>query len=238
MALGSFEYVLLFTLTLILIGGKSLLGAFLLNRVIENTKKRGNFEIDFVFGIFILVLCFAVSRILYTYFDFFLTRFDYNKYHLIPNQYVWKAASVVFLSGLAILMFIIDKKVINFKFKGVFAYIIIAVIIFELIYPISSADDFELIAMVETIGALIGVILFPMIFIYLGIKTPRLRKISLIFAFGIIIFAIGAGIQARFVIIPLMEIYGAIMKSIVWIISISMKLIGLTMITYSCTKFY
>ena len=235
---GSFEYNLLLFLTFILIGGKCVLWSYLLKKILENAKKRGSFEVDFVFGIFICVLCLFVSRIIFVYVDFFLTGFDPNKYHLHPNAFIWKLASVTYLAGIAVLMFIIDKNVLKFKFKGIFAYIIIAVIIFLLMYPINTSEDFETVSTIETIGVLIGVVLLPIIFIYLGIKTPRLRKIAFIFAFGIIIFTIGGAILDRSLVAFFVEAFGSPIRIFIWIISITLKLIGLTMITYSCTKFY
>jgi hypothetical protein len=235
---GSFEYNLLLILSFILVGGKCILWAYLLKKLIENTKKRESFEVDFIFGIFFLVSCFIVSRIIFIYVDFFLTGFDMYKYHLHPNALIWKVATVTYLAGTAVLMFIIDKKVLKFKFKGIFAYIIIAVMIFILIYPINTYEDFEAVGNIETIGILTAIIIFPIIFIYLGIKTARLRKIAFIFAFGIIIFAIGGTLLNRSLEAALVEAFGSQIRIFIWTLSITLKLTGLTMITYSCTKFY
>jgi len=235
---NSFEFNLLLTLTIILLAGKLLLTLFLLKKIFENRKKTEKFEMDFVFGMFILILCFFISRLFYTYFDFFLTEFDSNKYHLPQYVIFWKLGGITYLTGTAILMFIIDKKVLKFKYKGIFAYIIIAVAIYELLYPINTAQDFEFVTIFEMIGVIVGVILFPVIFIYLGIRTPRLRMIAFTFAFGIIIYAIGSACVAEFIIESLVQGFGPNMRIIMWILSLILKLTGLIMISYSCTKFY
>ena len=235
---NTFEYNFLLTLTIILITGKFLLLAFVFKKVLEYNKTKQKFEIDFLFGGFILLLSLIISRIIFTYFDFVLTHFDSSKNHQYPNILFYKLGMISLEIGLSIFMFIVDKKALKFKFKGIFAYLLIAAAIFELLYPVNSAEDYEFLNIIDTICIFTSIALFPVIFFYLGIKNKKIRLIMLMFAFGIIFYAIGVIIQNEPIIGPLEQRFGTILRMMIWISGIALKLIGLTMISYSCTKLY
>ena len=170
------------------------------------------------------------------YFDFYLTQFDTSKYYLYPNIWYYKIGGLIYLSGFAILLFIIDKELIDFKLKGILAYIVLAVVFIELIYPVNSQEDFEFISALEIIAFFVG-LLVPLIFIYIGTKTPSLRTISFIFAIGIILFYIGVAIVAEFILAPLRESYGSTIQITIWILSLFLQIIGLGLMTYASTKY-
>ncbi|MFX0023722.1 MAG: hypothetical protein ACFE9S_15450 [Candidatus Hermodarchaeota archaeon] len=234
---NSFEYNLLYTLTLILMISKFLLTIYLSKRVIEKKKERGKFEINFVFGIFILMLGLLISRLIYFYFDFYLTLYDETLLHLMPNVVFWKVANFISSVSFVMLLFIIDWKMLKFKFKGILAYGLLGVALFQLIYPVASAEDFQLISAVGMLGLLI-MILIPALFIYIGVKRPELRKTSFIFVLGAIFYFLGSIIESEFIVAPLQALFGANVRFIVFLVTLIIKITGLMIITLSSMKIY
>ncbi|MFX1445073.1 MAG: hypothetical protein ACFFHV_16795 [Promethearchaeota archaeon] len=230
------EFNLLFLLVLIIIAITGMICVYLGKRVLDKSKEQGFLSFDFLFGIFISMSTLFVSRIIYMYFDFYLTQFDTTKYYLYPNIWYYKIGGLIYLSGFAILLFIIDKELLEFKLKGILAYIIIAVVLIELIYPVNSQKDFEFISALEIIAFFVG-LLVPFIFIYIGAKTPSLQATSFIFATGIILFYIGVAIVAEFILAPLRESYGSAIQITIWILSLILQIIGLILMTYASTKY-
>ena len=184
---NSFEYNFLFILTIILLAVQLAISLFLLKKVFDKKKERGSFEIDFLFGLFIMAITLFISRLIFTYFDFYLTKFDPNTYYLMPNILVWKLAQLIVILGFAFLVFIIDRKVLNFKFKGIFSNILIATALFTFFYPINSAEDFKFVSSILGISVITVSFVFPALFIYIG-RTPGIRATAFMFAFGIIVF--------------------------------------------------
>jgi len=233
---NSFEYNLLFTLVVIILAITLMICLYLGKKVIDKRKEQGFLSFDFLFGIFITISCLFIARIIYMYFDFFLTKFDSDKYYLYPNIWYYKIGGLFYLSGFAVLLFIIDKELLDFKLKGILAYIVIVVVIIELIYPVNSAEDFEFISALEMIAFFIG-LLVPLIFIYIGIKTPGLRLISFMFAIGIILFFVGVAIVAEFVLAPLKESFGPSIQITIWVFSLILQIIGLILMTYASINY-
>ena len=76
--------------------------------------------------------------------------------------------------------FLLDKKILSFKFKGIFAYFYLAGLIFAIIYPINSYADFVIVSSV-TVYAGLGAAIIPLIFLYIAIKsTGEVRRTSIL----------------------------------------------------------
>ncbi|MFX1279915.1 MAG: hypothetical protein ACFFA3_10900 [Promethearchaeota archaeon] len=234
---NSFDYNLLFSLNIILMIAKLSLTIYLAKRVLEKKRERGKFEINFIFGIFILMLGLLISRLIYFYFDFYLTFYDQDLLHLFPNIIFWKAASFISSLSFVILLYIIDKKMFRFKFKGILAYFLLGIALFQLIYPVSTAEDFQFISAVGMLGSLV-MILIPALFIYIGIKRPDLRKISFIFVIGTVFYFFGSVIESEFIVAPLQAVFGDDFRFIVFLVSLTLKISGLVVITLSSLKIY
>ena len=233
---NSFEFNLFLTLIIILLIFKLSLVLYLSVEVNRQKKKTGEISFDFLFSILILFICLFISRILYLFFDFFLTEFDTSKAHLEPAITVWKFASLFANIGYIVVLFTIDKKVLSFKLKGILAYIMAIGAIIQFVYPVSSPEDFEV---VSTIGALANIvaITIPIIFFYIGIKTPGLRKISFCIAFGVIIFAIGSNLAVEPILAPVRAAYGVTGQITMYFLLFTFKIIGLAMFTYGVINF-
>jgi len=234
---NSFEFNFLFVLTIILLSIKLIFAIFLFLRVLKRKRKKGSFEFDFHFAMFVFIICLIISEMFYMYFDFYLTEFDSDKYYLLENVIYYKIGGTVYLIGFAILLFTIDKKVLEFKFKGVFSYILFFGALFVLFYPITTAEEFEFVSLIEMIVVFVGGFIFPIVFLYFGIKVPKLRNATFLFAFGIIVFILGAALLGEVIVNPLKEVYGIGILVVIWIFALVLKIIGLILITYSSIKF-
>ncbi|MHA1294341.1 MAG: hypothetical protein ACTSQJ_16985 [Promethearchaeota archaeon] len=233
---NSFEYNFLFALYIVLLSTKLILVIYLGKKVIKRRKEEDFKAFDFIFSVFVLMICAFISRLLYFYFDFVLTKFDSDTFYLVPNVIIWKLAGFIGSLGFAFVLFTIDKKVLNFKFKGIFTYIIIATALFILFYPVNTSEDFEFVSALGLIPNLIGSVI-PIIFLYIGIKTPGLRKTAFIIAFGVIIYGIGANLVNEITIAPLREIYGHQVVILMFFLFLVFKITGLIMVSYGATKF-
>jgi len=231
---NSFQYTLFLSLTIILLIVKTLLTLYILRKILEKKKETGQFKIDFVFGMFILFICLIISRVIYIYFDFFLTYFDSEVYY--KHVLYWKLGFLPSAVGLAVVNYILDKKILNFKLKGITAYMILGGAILVLFWPVNSQEEFQTISAISFISSA-GTILIPIIFIYLGIKIPGLRKTAFMITIGFAIYALGPILVNDAILDVLRTAYGEEMHVIIFFLFITLKIIGLIIISYSVTKF-
>lgn len=204
---NSFEFNILFVLTIILIVIKLCLSIYLASRIFNKRKKSGTFEVDFLFGIFLIMLGLFVSRLLYFYYDFYLTSFDPEKLFIMPNVIIWKVANFIGSFCFFVLLLVIEKRLLKFKFKGVFAFFLLITALFQLFFPVNTSADFQFDSAIGIVSSL-ALLLVPAIFIYVGIKTHGLRSTSFTFVIGIVLFFIGATILSESIIAPLQMVFG------------------------------
>ena len=234
---GTFEFQLFFILTLILLVTMGLLLVYVGKKLIDKKREGGTIGFDFVLGIFILLLCLFISRLFFTYFDFILTEFNSSKYYVFPNYLYWKTGMSITSIGIGILLFITDKRVLNFKLKGIFAYIAFLGGIVILVYPISTAADFAFVSglSIVTNGAIAILLIF---FIYIAIKTPgTVRRNALLIVIGGLCYSIGALIVNEAILTPLRLIFGDQIHILIFFLFILLKVIGLVFMSYAFTKF-
>ena len=228
---NSFEFQLLLALTIVLLISKLILSIYLLREVYIKKKETGKITLDFTLSFFVMMTCLFVSRLLYMYWDFFITQFDPDKLHLSPGIIFWKLASLIQTFGFAFVMFTLDKKALKFKFKGVLAYLMIVVALIQFFYPVNSAEDFEFISSFGFVGSLLAIFI-PIIFIYIGTKTRAFRKGSYSIALGTILYTIGAIIIIEMLISSLNDIFGVDIRIIIHFLALLFKISGLTLVTY------
>ena len=230
------ELDLFFTLTIILIITKAILATFLGYKIVQRKKQTGEFGFGFVFGVFALMICLLISRIVFIYFDFVLTKFDSSKLHLSPNVDFWRVGMFLILLGYSIFLFITDKKVLDFKFKGIISYILIAIALIIVIYPVSSASDFQFISTLS-IGANVVAVIIPILFFYLARQESPYRMASLAIAMGVIFYAIGANLVVELLLINLEQTFGSNIRITFWFLSLIFKISGLSLFSFGVTKF-
>lgn len=224
--LNSFEFQLLFVFTLTTILIKIIVVIYLANVKFRIYKKQGKFSLDFIFGFIIFIICLIITRIILLYYDFYLVKFDPEAYYIEPNLTYWRVAQFIAGLGLVTLLFITEKTVLMFKTKGILTCIFFPLNFINLLYPVNSAEDM---AFLNLIGAIIFSIniFIPLVFYYIGFKTPGLRKMSFNFANGIILYCIGIIIVGEAFIAPFSEIYGPQIRFTMHLFSILVKAFGL-----------
>jgi len=233
----SFEYTIFLTLTIILLCVKVILAVYLFIEILERKRREGGkLKIDFVFSIFIFMVCLTISRLIYMIFDFHLTYFDPDTYFLPPNYIFWKIAIAISIIGFAFIIYIIDKKALHFKFKGILSYFPIAIAIIICLWPINTPSDFNFISLLGIISIASGLLLI-VLFIYIAITIQPLRKTSLIITFGFMVYAFGAVLINEFVLEPSRAIFGPQIHILTYFIYLILKILGLVLISYSIKKF-
>lgn len=186
---NSLEYNLILTFTIFIVVIKTSIVVYLGNLIRKKRKDKGAVALDTFYGVFLLILFLLIARIFFMVFDYQLTAFDRNLYPTYAN--IWKIGMM--FSGFApiYLTFVLDKKILNFKFKGIPAYILIATVIFGLIYPVNTLEDFYFISGIGVVGA-IGVLIIPAIFFYIiKISTGEMRKTAVLIIVGLMLWAVG-----------------------------------------------
>ncbi|MHA1274224.1 MAG: hypothetical protein ACTSVV_06545 [Promethearchaeota archaeon] len=234
--ISAFELNFFLALTIILISVKLLLSIYLGKRIYYSKKETGQFSLNFITAFFVLIVSLLISRLFYLYFDFFLTKLDHTTYHLMPNVLIWKIGGVISASGFAFVLYVLDKKALKFKLKGIFVYIIIIGEIIVLAYPVKTAEDFTFVSELGIITG-VGAFLVLFIFLYIGIKIPGLRKPSFLMLSGLVIYAIGGILVNEFVVSLFVAIYGYDIRFLLYLLFIILKIIGLIIIAFSVTKF-
>jgi len=175
---NNIEFSLILTFTIILLLAQLLIALYLLIKINIKKKERGRINFDFLFSIFILMICLSISLILYAHFNFNLTHFDPSNYHLYPYVFVWKLGSLISFIGYTVVLYIIDKDMLEFRMKGILAYIVLLVAIIQFLWPVSQPEDFEFIATLGIVGNIVAIVI-PINFFYIGKKT-----LGLLSAFG------------------------------------------------------
>lgn len=235
MTITEFEYNLFLLLTLLLLAVKLTLSIYLSEKIINKKRSQGKISMDFVFGMFIFMVCLFISRIFYMVFDFVLTGLDPDKFYLMPNILFWKFGVFIGTFGFAFLIFILEKKALQFKTKGILSYFSIAMGLIILLWPVNTSDDFSFVSGLGFITSAPALIIL-IIFVYIGIKVPGLRKMTLAVVFGFIIYASGMVIVSEYILVPAREIFGPDIHVPFYFLFVLIKTIGLIIISYSTTK--
>ena len=227
-------YEIIFLLTLVLILVKIIMAIYLGVRLHKTKKEENRVAPLFMVSIMLVMILWTISRIFFAIFDFFLTKFDTTTYALFPNVWFWKFGALFASIGVIIVLWIVDKKILGNKFKGIFAIIMLVSTVAETLYPVTTFADFQVASTIGLIGSLFA-LLIPILFIYIGIKTPGLRKTAFLLAFGIIIYTLGGGLVSAAIINIFLT--AGLTQTMVYLISTSMKIMGLLMVTIGATRF-
>ena len=116
------------------------------------------------------------------------------------------------------------------------AYITAIAAAIQFLYPVNSQEDFTIVSTIGFIGDIAGIAI-PLIFLYIGIKTPGLRKTAFMIAFGVIIYVIGSNLVVEPILAPIREAYGLTGQITIYFIFFTLKIIGLSMFTYGFVNF-
>ncbi|TXT61946.1 MAG: membrane protein of unknown function [Promethearchaeota archaeon] len=222
------DLFIIFVLTLVLLGTKAFLVIFLGKELYGKYKSLGYFEFDFLFAFFILMVCLLISRIFYVIFDFVLTQYTIENY--VEWAIFWKLAGFIGGIGLFFVLLTIERAVLNYKLKAIPSIIILLSFIVVLVFPVNEISDFQLLH-INIIFSLSLIFIVPIIFIYMGIRAPEIRKVSFILSLGVILFLVGLVFMNEFFLYQLNRIT-------TFFLFILFKLSGLILISYSATNLY
>ncbi|MFX1452961.1 MAG: hypothetical protein ACFFCM_19145, partial [Promethearchaeota archaeon] len=195
-------------------------------------KQDGLIEFNFVTSYLILLILTAVANFFFIYLLFF----DPNTYHLMPIVIIWKLATFFeYLSYLPVFI-AIEWRVLNLKLKGIPSSVLVFIAFLILFYPIDSKDDIEFLSSFVIVAVIAGLFIF-VVFLYLGIKIPGLRRPAFLYIFGAIINTIGQQLGAENVLIFLSEEYGQTAYTSMQIFSLTLRAIGLLMAVIGISQF-
>ncbi len=234
--LSESDFTTFLALTIVLVIVKVSLAAFLAKKVIDHERETGKFSFGFIFGVLVMFITLLVSRILYMVFDFVLTLFDENTYYLMPNIWFWKSASAIVAAGYAIMIYITDKRVLQFRFKGIIAYIICGVAVVQLLYPVASKADFDTVSAMSFLVNLVAIVI-PAFFFYMAKNPSPFRAAAVMIALGVIVYAIGANITVESLVVMLVDAFGPASRITMYFLSLLFKVAGLLMFSYGVTRF-
>ncbi len=233
---NTFEFNLFLTLTIIILIVKISLVGYLVKKVLDRKKETGTLRFDFLVSVAVLMFCLFVSRLLFAIYDFSLTQFDTSIAYLYPNYLVWKFAALSSSIGFIVILYTIDKEILNFKLKGILAILMLIFTLIQFFYPVNTPQDFDMLSFIGIFGNIVAIII-PIIFLYTGIKIQGLRKSSFIIAFGIIIYAIGSNLVIEPILSPLRALYGPDVQIVMYFLLFIFKITGLLMFSYGVTQF-
>jgi len=235
MAFTPEEITLLQWLTVFIIIVKWSLVCVLAVKLYQKKKKQRLEITDFFVGVFVFLLTLAISRVLFFYFDFYLTALDPANFLMGSNLIYWRIASAITGFGVGFLLIVVDKRILSFKLKGILGYIVMGSAVLHLFYPIYTLNDFWTLSTIGTIAGA-SIIIIPIFFLYLGIKVPSNRAVAFLLAIGSICYAIASlGISETF-LGPLEQLVGGDIRSIFIIIMTIMRAGSLITIGLSSTK--
>jgi hypothetical protein len=226
------EIIFIFTLGIVAV--KAILATFLSIKLATRNKKEASVSGAFLASVLFLMISWLASRLCYMYFDFFLTRFNTALYPESPNIWFWKTGSVLGALGVAVVIWTVDRKILQNKFKGILAIIMIATSIVQLLYPVATLDDFNLVSGFGIVGSL-GAFLIPILFLWIGVKTPGLRKIAFAIAIGAIVYTLGNTLPNSNIITLLAGI--GLSQDLVYLVSTALKITGLLLLAVGGAKF-
>jgi hypothetical protein len=235
---GSQEQWILASMTLGIIIFKLVLFIELSIKYHAKKREEGVVAIDFLRAVMVLFLCLAIARTLAMIFDFFLTYLDMNNYAVGFNVWFWKLSMATSNIGNLVVLYTVDTKVLGRKLKYVPEIIMAIGIAVILLFPVYKTADFVVLSQILIVAMAVSAII-PLVFLYLGIKIPGLRKIAFMIFFGVVIY-IGAGLIVNGNTLNTIinsGSQGASMLVLAYSAYLVLKFVGLSILAYGTTRF-
>ncbi|MEX2680609.1 MAG: hypothetical protein Q6373_003365 [Candidatus Sigynarchaeota archaeon] len=202
---------------------------------IRRRKKEGlELAVSFLLAMWVLIFTLFVSRLFYMWFDFGLTHFKMECY---PEVAIWwKIAQFIIGVGLAEIVFVVDRKILNFKLKGIFAYIIIAGSIVMFLWPVNIVDDFATMSTFSILPQL-GMLVVFIVFLNIAIKTSgRVRNTALIIIFAFLLYTVAALLVNAGIVKAMTDMFGMIAAFYLYMLQSTFKAIGIIMMAAGAAR--
>ena len=226
----SFTYNLFFILSTIILILKLVITLYFGYLVYKHKKEIGKFEFDFTTGMFFLILCLFLFRLILIIYNFGLIYGDpANK---TPISGLFYAFGVLIQGvGYAICIFAIDKSVLDFKFKGIFSYIVLGIGILFLF------DQGAIITMTLNVIYTLIAVMIPLLLFYVGSKNPTLKRAAYTISIGVILYAIAMLLLIANVLELVDQSFGSNGVVVLQIINFVLKFIAIALIAYGVLNF-
>ncbi|MFX0099666.1 MAG: hypothetical protein ACFFCS_08795 [Candidatus Hodarchaeota archaeon] len=231
--LNPLEFSILYGITFFIIIVKAIISIYIALKI--KARKEQSKDTLFMTGILIMVVALLVSRILFFFFDFYLTSFIVTNYILLGSLWVWKCAALITLVGVASLIFITDKKIINFKLKGVIAYLVLGGMVVLFFYPVNTVADFNVVSTIF-IGLALAFIFVFVNFVYI-IKHSKdqVKKAATILAISTALYLIGSALVTSALVDALRAVIGDVITIVLYFTQAGFKVVGITLLAYGAT---
>jgi len=230
------QFEILFGLTILVDIIKFILFLILLKNLIQYKNKRERPAYNLLVGFTILMFCLFLSRFFYIIFDFVLTKFNISLYPLSPNIWFWKLGSATSSIGLIHILYFLDKKIYNLKFKGIFGILPLIGAIILILFPIKNLEDFQILSFISIFFAT-GAIIVLIIFTDLIRKTVgSVRRMGIFIVTGLILWTIGGTFLNINIVNYFIEMIGNWIQIPIYIISAMIKIIGLILFSNGAIK--
>lgn len=226
----SFAYNLFFILSVLILILKLIITIYFGYLVYKHKKEIGKFEFNFTTGMFFLILCLFLFRLILIIYNFGLIYGDpANKTPLIRLFYAFG----VFIQGLgySLCMFSIDKSVLEFKFKGIFSYIVLGI---GILYLFNQGFIVEM--SLNVIYTLIAMMI-PLLLFYVGSKNPKLKRPAYMISIGVILYAIAMLLLIASVLELVDQLWGSNGVVVLQIVNFVLKFIAIAFLTYGVLNF-
>lgn len=231
------EYFMIFGFTIMVLAVKLLMSGYMLRNIMKRRKEGQMVSTWFLWAFFILIFCLFISRVFYVLFDFYFTKFDMTTYYVYPNYWYWKMGNFFAGFGLIYMVFALDRRLLQFKLKGIIEIFMAGGLIAVMIYPIETMDDFNFVSVLYVIP-LFGIVVLPLIFIKIAREsTGDLRKISFSIIIGIILYTIASFAVNAAIVTALNEATSRSMDVLLYLIQTLLKMIGIVLLAYGASKF-
>jgi len=228
---GSFAFNVIFILTLFIVVLKAILIAILVKTIFQKKKKEQIAGLYFIYGIISTLAGLLIGRIFFIFFDFHYTKFNTNLYYLLPQIWFWKLGCLFSSGGLAIFIFLLDLKVLNKKYKGVFGYITLISSLIVFCYPVHSEFDFQITSWLLIFPNL-SIFFIGILFLNIGRRlTGEIKKRAFIMFTAIVLYGIAVFIVNAGLIATLSSLFGENTDLIMYTIQAILKAIGLILLT-------
>ncbi len=187
-----------FYATICVIVAKFAIAAYIGRRVYLQPKEQSKHRFSFLGAAFLLILCLGISRSIYFYYDFFLTNpLIPDTLWQAPQIYFWQAATCIGGYSSAFLLFVLERDIYRFKTCLIPTGAVVVTATVQLLYPIKSYADFQLVSTIGLVGTL-AMLLAIITFIYLAIKsTGLLRKVCVVLMIGILFYAVAGMVMSE-----------------------------------------
>ncbi len=227
------QLTLLYWLTILIIVIKFFLITYISVKLYQKSREAPIKLTDFFVGLLILFVTLVISRILYFYFDFYLTNLDTSQYLVGSNLVYWRIGATTLGLGGAYLLGIVDKEILHLK--GSLGFILGFIAILHLFYPVNTLDDFIVLSTIGTIGG-ITFLIIPIVFLWLGIKNPSSRRTSFLIAIGSAFYGTAAILMSESTLGPLENLFGVGIRTGIVLASVILRIIGLVILSYGASK--